>query len=198
MPVELTLPCGVCAPVNAMTVDEERGEIRCVSCGHARALTSRPLYLISGPPAVGKTALVERLAGRLPGLPVFDTDLWGNVAHPDWDSWATAWLLVAHANATCGLSTVLCGYGMHRWKIEGLPARRLIGTISVLNLDLADDELRRRLDRRSGYDDERIERKVAMAARLRAEADANIDTIALSPDAVAAEAELWLRRAARI
>ena len=190
--VSVSLPCDSCEPSHFAVVDDVRAVIRCEGCGRERPLRRRVLYLVSGAPATGKTALVGRLAGRIEGLAVLDSDLMGAVAHPDWASWATAWLLVAHGLAGSGMSTVLCGYGMHRWEIERLAARRLVGDVKTLNLDVDDDVLRDRLRRRPNYDDDRIERKVRMAASLREAADVNVDTTPLGLDQVSEVVERWL------
>lgn len=188
----LVLPCSVCSPAHAVTVDEGKSVIRCNGCGRERPLVVRAMYMVSGAPATGKTGLVERLAGRMDGLAVFDTDLFGAVAHSEWEAWATSWLLVAHGLAGTGVSTVLCGYGMHRWKVQHLAARRLVGAIHTLNLDLDDDVLRSRLRERPRYDADRVERKVRMAGTLRADADLNVDTTGLAPGEVSAIVEEWL------
>lgn len=125
---------------------------------------------------------------------MFDTDVFGDAAHPDWASWATTWILVAHGLANSGVSAVFCGYGLHRTEIDALPARQLLGDLHTVNLDLEDEELRSRLQRRASYDQARIDRKVAVAAKLRADADLNINTTGKSADEVAAEVERWLRK----
>lgn len=193
VPVEVVLPCENCSPTSVMELDEHRARLRCAGCGNERDFSRRPFYLITGPPGAGKTSVALRLAGRIDRLPIVDTDLFGDAAHPEWSSWATTWLLVAHGLASSGLSVVLCGYGLHRTQIEPLPARRLLGEAHSLNLDLPDDELRARLQRRTGYDTARIERKVAFAARLREEADVNVGTAGMSVEEVTAAVERWLR-----
>ena len=141
----LVLPCGDCGPSSAMSVDGAHSVIRCETCGTERALVRRPMFLVTGAPGVGKTTVVNCLAGRIDRLPVFDTDLFGDFSHPEWAAWASTWLLVVHGLAISGLSAVLCGYGLHRRDIDDLAARRLVGGIRALNLDLPDDELRARL-----------------------------------------------------
>jgi hypothetical protein len=73
-----------------------------------------------------------------------------------------------------------------------ITARRLVGEVKTLNLDLDDDVLRDRLRRRPGYDGDRVERKVRMAASLRAAAEVNIDTTQLGLDQVSSLVEEWL------
>ena len=193
MPFQVVLPCDNCGPTAPMAVDVQRTTLRCVRCGSERVFVRRPVYLITGAPSAGKTTVALRLAGRIDRLPVFDTDLFGEAAHPDWASWATTWLLVAHGLANSGLSTVLCGYGLHRTEIDALPARKLVGDLHTLNLDLEEEELRSRLGTRPDYDAARIERKVAAAARLRGDADLNIEVSGMSVDQIVDRVEHWLR-----
>lgn len=63
------------------------------------------------------------------------------------------------------MSTVLCGYGISRTKVEALAARALLGPVRVCNLDLREEVLRDRLRRRPLYDEARIERKVGASGR---------------------------------
>ena len=150
MPDQLMLPCSACGPTRTMTVESARSLLVCATCGTRFGFVRRPLHLVTGAPGTGKTNVVRLLAASFDGLAIYDTDLLGAFAHPDWKAWANTWLLVAHGLAACGLSTALCGYGLNRADIEPLAARRLLGTIHVLNLDLADDELRFRLRERGG------------------------------------------------
>ncbi len=163
----------------------------CATCGASFDFVRRPLYLVTGAPTAGKSNVVRLLAASFDGLAIYDTDLFGGFAHPDWKAWANTWLLVGHGLAASGLSTALCGYGLNRSDVEPLAARQLLGAIHVLNLDLADDELRFRLRERGGYDAERIERKVARAGFLRADADVNVQA-STSREEVAFLVACWL------
>lgn len=188
---QLVLPCAACGPTRTMTVESERSLIVCATCRTRFDFVRSPLYLVTGAPTAGKTNVVQLLAASFDGLVIYDTDLFGPFAHPDWKAWANTWLLVAHGLAASGLSTALCGYGLNRPDIEPLAARQLLEAIHVLNLDLRDDELRWRLRERGGYDAERIERKVARAGFLRADADVNVQA-STSPREVASLVAEWL------
>lgn len=189
---ELVLPCR-CAPTARARVEAD--VIHCLDCGSTRPFVRRPLYLVTGAPATGKSTLVAHLADRVPSVAVFDTDLFGPWSHPDWTAWASGWLLVAHGLAQSSIDVLLVGYGLSRSKAQLLAPRVLLGPIKALNLDLNADELRARLRARPGYDEQRIERKVSAARQLSGEADENIDiTTTASPDHVAAEVQRWLDR----
>lgn len=113
-------------------------------------------------------------------MAVFDTDLFGPLSHPEWEAWASSWLLLAFSLAQSGIPAVLVGYGITKGKAEDLPARALLGPIGAVNVHLTDDELRGRLRARPGYEDDRIERKVKAARNLQREADENIDVTGLT------------------
>src|SRR3954453_1156425 len=85
----LTLPCRRCGPTAACVVVADR--LQCFRCGDERQFTRAPLYLVTGAPATGKSNVVAHLADRLPGVAVFDTDLFGPLSHPDWEAWASSW-----------------------------------------------------------------------------------------------------------
>jgi hypothetical protein len=188
--VALTLPCTQCAPnAPAVVVGDE---IRCLNCETVRPLVRAPLYLVTGAPGTGKSTIVPLIAGRIPETGVFDTDLFGPMSHPDWEAWATSWLLLVHALAQSGLQTVLVGYGLSRSKAMSLAAKDLLGPVRVLNLDLRPDALRERLSQRGTYDPARIERKIAAAAVLRREADENVDVTNAVPQAIADRVLKWL------
>ena len=184
------LPCPTCAPTSAVEVVDY--VITCMSCGTQRGFVRAPLWLVTSAPATGKSTIVPHLVRSLRGVAVFDTDLLGPWSHPEWSAWATSWLLVAHGLAQSAIPTVLCGYGIRRSDVDALPPRPLIGPIRVLNLEIEADVLRRRLSRRPGYDEARIERKVTAAARLRDEADDNIALSGLGPTDVAGAVQRWL------
>lgn len=188
--------CPDCDPPTLMVITDVPPAMRCPGCGRTDAFTRRPLLLITGAPGAGKSDLAKELAPRFDNLPVFDTDLFGVFCHPDWSAWANGWLLVAHGLAQGGQPSVMCGFGLHRWKIQELETRPLIGPIWSLNLDVADDELRLRLRRRPPsrkYDSARIERKLAESARFREDADRNIETAGLTVAEIADLAERWVR-----
>jgi hypothetical protein len=178
----LTLPCRQCAPTATFVVDGD--SVRCLQCGDQRPFTRTPLHLVTGAPATGKSNVVPFLVDRLPGVAVFDTDLFGPLSHPDWEAWASSWLLLAHSLAQCAISAVLVGYGITKGNAEQLPARALLGAIRAVNLDLADDELRARLRMRPGYGDDRIERKVRAAHDLSGEADENLDVTGMTVEKI--------------
>lgn len=132
------------------------------------------------------------IAGRISKTAVFDTDLFGPSSHPDWEAWATSWLLLVHALAQSGLETVLVGYGLSRSKVMSLAPMDLLGPVRVLNLDLQPKVLKERLARRGTYNPARIERKVAAATVLRGEADKNVDVTNAVPQAIADRILRWL------
>ena len=186
----LTLPCTRCAPTAPAAVVDD--EIRCLTCDTARPFVRRPLFLVTGAPATGKSTITPLLAGRLPGAAVFDTDLFGPWSHPEWEAWASGWLLLVHALAQSGLDAVLVGYGIRRSNVVPLAARDLLGPVRVLNLHLDLDVLRDRLRRRGTYDAARIERKVMAAVGSHGEADENVDVTGLTPQEVAERVLVWL------
>lgn len=188
----LTLSCTMCGPTAPVEVCEGGSLVRCAVCRTEHVIERKPLYLLTGAPATGKSTVARRLVRDVRGLPIFDTDLFGSSAHLDWAAWATSWLLVAHGLAQTGLPTVLCGYGLSRTKVDALAARPLLGPIRVCNLDLREELLRDRLRRRPLCDEARIERKVAAARVLRAEADRNLDVSGDPPTVVVTRVGDWL------
>lgn len=189
---ELVLPCSRCAPTAPASVDGE--SIRCLGCGHVRPFVRQPLYLVTGPPASGKTSVIGQLHGYRPEVVTFDTDLFGPWSHPDWSAWASSWLLVAHALAQSHLQALLVGYGLSKSKAAGLPPYILLGPLRALNLHVQPDILRERLRTRTGYDVERIERKLVSAQELRADADDVIDVTGLSEVEVGTAVRSWIDR----
>ena len=156
------------------------------------ASTNKAILFIAGAPTAGKTTLVGELAGTIEGALVFDTDLFGEYSHPEWDAWATNWLQIALAVNDNGLLPVLCGYGLHRPSIALRCDPALVLPSRCLYLDVPESVIRARLAARGGFDEERIDRKLAQAAVARADADDILDTADMTIIEVSERVRAWI------
>lgn len=141
--------CGAEASLQAAAADR----ITCGTCSTARPFRRGHLYVITGSPGTGKSSVGRALAARTPlELVVLDSDLTARPEHDSsegtWLGFIDTWLRTAVGVAQGGHTLVLVGYSMpHQWEHQAL--RHFLGPITHVALVCSDDELERRLRRRT-------------------------------------------------
>jgi hypothetical protein len=176
------------------------GAAVCPACGcRGDGAAIGPLFVVTGASGAGKTAVLAPLARRLAGRCVtFDADWLLDAAGAlsagqpvSWPAFRDAWLAIAHAVAQCGMPTVLLGPFMPQ-QLDGLPARRWIGTIHFLVLDCPDGVRRERLTARPAWRARDIDEQTEFGRWLRANFADQVDTSRGTPDDTAAIVAAWV------
>jgi hypothetical protein len=184
-------------------MDPFEGSALCPDCGRIdSAAAIEPLFIVTGASGSGKTSVFAPLARRLVGRCItFDVD-WlldaaGQLSHAssveeiDSSAFRSAWLLVAHGVAQCGMPTVLLGPLIPE-HLEGLSARKWVGEIHFLLLDCPDEIRRKHLVARPPWRSRDIEAQTSFGRWLRANIDARIDTTNGTPEDSADAAAQWV------
>ncbi len=125
--------------------------MRCPECGHIEARPFYPLFIVTGPSGVGKTAVVSELQRLLPDWEIFETDiLWDS--GQDWQMIKCNWLRIADSLAARphGRPTILCGT-MVPADLEACSERLYFQTIHWLALLCDADVLAQRLQARPAW-----------------------------------------------
>lgn len=102
--------CQSCEEWMTPIVDTAHRSVRCSMCGRQQTHRFLPLFIVTGPSGVGKTAIVSALQRLLQDWDVFETDiLWDSGG--DWTMVKCNWLRIAEhiAQRPAGNPTVLCG-----------------------------------------------------------------------------------------
>lgn len=190
--------CQVCDEPQVMGHEDD--DVVCPACGgHARA-RRMPLFVVTGPSAVGKSTVQVPLAASLAAdAAVFDSDSLidafgraSNGAPTDWDAVLEAWLEVAHGLAQQGRATVLlCSFEPER--VERMPNRRAVGPVHHLLLDCADDVRQERLDARPPWRNHDDDAQAVWSRQLREEVDDQIRTDLLTPEETVVAIASWVR-----
>ena len=172
----------------------------CPDCGSTEPARRRPLFVVTGASASGKTTVFPHLVAALPAALVFDVDwLIGpfqracEFGEVDWPALRDAWLTVAHGAAQSGRPTVLLG-PFTAAQLDDLPARRWITDVHFAALDCADEVRRARLESRPRWRERAVERHVAFAAHLRATVPTIVRTDEGTPSDAARTLASWVTR----
>ena len=184
-----------CGPGTALRPGSSGRVLVCPRCRWEREVPGRPLFVVTGASAAGKTTVTSALAKALPACEVFDVDVTLHVAALGWDVWRNTWLQLAHSIALNGRSTVLCGSLMPD-QLTGLPARCLVGPLHFCTLDCPDEILAARLRARPawrGFDDALVVQHQKFAGWLRGHIAPSFDTSVETPEAVARRIAEWVR-----
>ncbi len=174
----------------------------CSCCGARQPFHRPPLLVIAAPAGAGKSTIVQRLAGTIPGLVVLDADTFHHdlsavvEQRHDYRGFWDALFRFAHAIAQNGL--VVCLVGIALPEQIDVPSTALFSSVELAVLVLDDDaEVERRLIERPGGQDaaagvglfQHIDRRlVALAASGAAH---RIDATA-SRDDVEAATRCWI------
>lgn len=162
----------------------------CAACGIDDVLSTGPTFVVTGASGSGKTLAAHNLHAALPAAVVADSDNFLGVAKFGHDAYFEVLLEFAFTVIQGNRIPVLCGTLMPE-RLDQVPARDLVATITYINLDCDDDVRRQRLRARPPWressSEAAIERHVEFAGHLRARADmVSLDATTLSPREVAA------------
>ncbi len=151
----VTEPTGVVAPVPPDTQPDLRPVTRraaaaCPHCGHNHPFLRQPLLLVGGASAIGKSAILQQLTGRVTAAVLLDADLlWLQEFESPTDGnrrFFETWLRLAKNIGQSGRPVVLFGAGLAvSENIESCLERRYFSRVRYLALVCDEDELRRRL-----------------------------------------------------
>jgi len=192
--------CPACGQYEEAREIEPTGPVAiCPRCGHRQPFRRLPLFVLTGPSAVGKTTVCLELAPRMERAVVLEMDiLWGRVtADPadDYRVYKSTWLRVALNVGQAGRPVVLCGT-VAPGSLERLTEARYFAAIHYLVLACRDDELVRRLRARPAWrassGDELVQRMLGFNAYLRATGVDAIDTAELSVEATIERVAAWI------
>lgn len=200
------LVCPGCGERADPLLVEADSVIRCAHCGERWPFRRLPLFCVTGPSGVGKSAvarlLLDAVAER---FVVLEQDvLWQAGLRDDDDGehrvFRTAWLRMAATIHQNGRPVVLCGTVVPP-EFEPLPERALFADVAYLCLMCDDDVLAERLRRRPAWrewDEPRIAETLEYAAWIRANAATMsppmtlLDTTSAPPEQTARQALTWL------
>lgn len=175
----------------------------CAHCGHPRYAGSRPLLVVTGAAAAGKSTACGAIARAVPGVLALDADVVARGAAAttrepqDYPAFWAHLAAIGREVQENGLTVAWCGICLP----EQLPEAGSAGfaRIELLVLTCDDAVLRARLSARPGGADvaSRADRHVALNARLRTARDReglrvqHVDTTQLDPAGTAAAATAW-------
>ncbi len=152
--------------------DARSARATCPQCGHAHPFLQRPLLLVGGASATGKSAILHELSGRFTAAVLLEVDLlWLEEFSDPTDGYPRffeTWLRLAKNIGQSGRPAALFGAGLAvPENIEQCVERRYFSQTHYLALVCDEGELRRRLLARPAW------RKSAQAGELAAQLDYN-------------------------
>jgi hypothetical protein len=201
--------CPACGQYRAgKIVVDTPPSIVCPACGAAYSVARRPLFILSGAAAVGKTTVTLALRAQLPALIVLDSDiLWTDEYSlpSQWPKYFNLWLRMAKNLGENGRPVLLTGAGF------GVPANlvpsveaRYFSAIHILALVCADTMLAQRMRARPAWrgsgdpgvldDHIRFNRWFQSQARHAQLPVETLDTTTLSPAQTAAAVAAWVAK----
>jgi hypothetical protein len=158
--------------------------IECPECQQRFAYRFSPLLLVSGPSGSGKSAIYERLVGRVSECLMVEYDallMKGIDLSDEWRYFRDIWLRLAHSLAQDGKPVVLFGANPpHGW--DDLPQRCWVGPMHHLALVCDRDTLKARLAARPawrGCDEAFIAEMLKYNAWLQTEASSEVPGLEL-------------------
>lgn len=200
--------CYGCGEYRADKVIDPSGPFAvCPSCGYKHPFKMHPLLIVSGAAGAGKSTVLPRLVGQVPGVLILDTDILWMEAYDkpeeNYRSYFETWLRIAMNIGQNGGPVVLFGTGFGvPSNLENCVERRYFSTIHYLALVCSPEEQASRLRarpawRKSGSEDF-ISTHVQYTQWFRGEGSQGsppislIDTTNLSIDQTAAEVKAWI------
>lgn len=158
--------CAACEAWMKPRVDKQAQTVCCSECGHVAPHRFLPVFIVTGPSGVGKTAVVPELQHQLPNWHTFETDiLWDSAG--SWDTAHCNWLRIASAMAQHpnSMPTLLCGTMLPE-NVARCDSYGLFSTVHWLALCCEPEEHARRLRARPtwrGWTEAKIAEHLAFA-----------------------------------
>jgi hypothetical protein len=149
--------CYGCGEYHADKVIDPSGPYAiCPLCGYKHSFRMQPLLIVSGASGAGKSTVLPRLVGKVPGALIIDTDiLWMEAFDKPEDGYRVyfeAWLRIAINVGQSSDPVVLFGTGFGvPANLENCVGRRYFSTIHYLALVCSDEELANRLRSRPAW-----------------------------------------------
>lgn len=148
--------CQRCGHYHAAKEIDPRGpDAICPACGQRHRFRQLPLPLVCGPSGGGKTAVLQRLLGRVENAVLLEGDLlWRpEFNHPDdnYRDFFETWLRLAKNINQSGRPTVLFIAGAIPPNVEPCIERRYFSRTSYLALACSDEVLEARLHARPSW-----------------------------------------------
>ncbi len=179
----------------------------CPVCGHKHSFLQLPLLLVVGASGTGKSAVCQKLLGRLTEAVLLEGDLlWRaefNQPQKKYCTFHETWLRLCKSISQSGRSVVLFSSGAIPENIEPCQERRYFSAVHYLGLVCDDEDLVQRLRQRPGWRQssrqETIEKQVKFnqwfkenAAKTSPAIDL-LDTSSVSVEESAQQVALWIR-----
>lgn len=131
-------------------IDPDGPNAVCPLCGHRHPFRQLPLLVVSGASGAGKSAVLQRLAGRVDGAVLLDADiLWRsefNGPAEGYRGFFETWLRLCKNISQSGRPVVLFGAGVGvPANLEACVERRYLADVHILALVCDDEVLAERL-----------------------------------------------------
>jgi len=137
-------------------VDIENKTALCPLCGYKNRFLSMPLFIVGGASGTGKSTILKELTGNMDNVILLETDIiWQeefNKPENNYRKFFETWLRIAKNISQSGRPVVLfgAGFGVPE-NIESCTERRYFSGINYLNIYCSDDDLEKRLIKRSQW-----------------------------------------------
>jgi 2-phosphoglycerate kinase len=137
------------------TIDPSGPFAVCPLCGHKHPFLQLPLLIVAGASGTGKSAVCQKLLGRLTEAVLLEGDLlWRpefNKPEEGYRAYHEAWLRLGKSIAQSGRSVVLFNAGAIPENVEPCQERRYFSAVHYLGLVCDEEELAERLRKRPAW-----------------------------------------------
>jgi hypothetical protein len=199
--------CGLYRADKVIEVDADGSFAVCPECGYRHPFLRLPLLIIGGASGTGKSTASARLAGKIPGAVVLESDILWNAYYADKERYAeyfNTWLRMCKNISQSGQAVALFGAGLGvPGNIEGCVERRYFSRVHYLALVCDDDVLVERLRARPAWrgsaEDEWLSSQSAFNRWYKEEASRGeppvdlLDTTRKTVEESVLEVEAWIK-----
>jgi hypothetical protein len=199
--------CGLYRADKVIEVDEDGSFAVCPECGYRHSFLRLPLLIIGGASGAGKSTASARLAGKIPGAVVLESDILWNAYYADQERWSeyfNTWLRMCKNIGQSGQPVALFGAGLGvPGNIEACVERRYFSSVHYLALvcddDVLVDRLRTRPTWRGSATDDWLSSQTAFNRWYKEEAGRGtppvslLDTTRITVEQTVQAVEAWIR-----